>query len=247
MSLSPYRSRGLIRYGNFMFRYRNTAFPVVLVLLVIAFPPRASLGDPVWDVALNGVALVLAFAGELLRILTVGLEYIKRGGLNKRVYASTLVTNGLFAHCRNPLYTGNVMIAFALLLLPGRIEMLVVGGILVMVTYIAIIAAEEEYLRANFGEEYEAYSRSTNRWLPDPRGLGRTISGMQFNWRRVVLKESSSFYGWITAAFLLKGIESRFSPAEKDFLAFLALFVAASVAFLLIRLMKWRRWLVLEG
>lgn len=241
MALSLYRNSLLIRYGNFMFRYRNMAFPVCLAVLLIAFPPVGQDGGGRLDVWVGGTALAVALAGEALRILTVGLEYIKRGGLNKRVYAENLVTNGLFAHCRNPLYVGNLMIALAVLALPGRIDLFLVGGVLVALTYVAIVAAEERYLREKFGDGYEAYCRDTNRWFPDLRGLGATIASMKFNWRRVLLKESSSFYGWIAAVFVVGGIKTEFSVGRPDFVLFAVLFAAGTVAFATIRVLKQTR------
>ncbi len=244
VAISLYRNSLMIRYGNFIFRYRNTVFPIALAMLVAAFPPAAPSGnDALLDFGLDLAALLVALAGEALRILTVGLEYIKRGGLNKRVYADRLVTNGMFAHCRNPLYVGNVMIAFALLSISDRMAIFFFGGALVVLTYIAIVAAEEKFLKNTFGSTYEAYCRATNRWVPDLRGFHRTLKGMQFNWRRVLLKESSSFYGWIAAAFLLDGIENRFSLAYMDFQMFSVLFLAATIAFATIRLLKRTRQL----
>ncbi|MGE0094690.1 MAG: isoprenylcysteine carboxylmethyltransferase family protein [Alphaproteobacteria bacterium] len=251
MSFSLYRMPVLIRYGNFIFRYRNKVFPVALAIMVLAFPrlfPDDWLPlDELWetDPWLDMVALSVALAGETLRILTVGLEYIKRGGLNKRIHAERLVTNGLFAHCRNPLYTGNLMICLALLSLADRVDIFAIGGLLAVITYIAIVAAEESFLRAKFGAEYEAYCRTTNRWLPSPRGLAGTIGSMHFNWRRVLLKESSSFYGWLAVAVILDGIEGDFSIARGDFQMFAILFAVGTIVFLTIRVLKRLRWLQL--
>jgi protein-S-isoprenylcysteine O-methyltransferase Ste14 len=238
MTFSLYRNSLMIAYGNFIFRYRNTVFPIGLAILVVAFPPAVPGRNELLDFGLDVAALLVALAGETLRILTVGLEYIKRGGLNKRVYAERLVTSGMFAHCRNPLYVGNVMIALALLSVYDRMAVFLVGGVLVVLTYIAIVAAEEQFLNATFGDAYAAYCRATNRWLPDPRGFRSTLRGMRFNWRRVLLKESSSFYGWIAAAFLLDGIENRFSLANMDFRMFSVLFAMATITFATIRLLK---------
>jgi Phospholipid methyltransferase len=190
------------------------------------------------DEYIDFLALLVALTGELIRVLTVGLEYIKRGGLNKRVYADRLVIEGMFAHCRNPLYVGNLMIGFALLTILDQVGMFVVGGVMLLLTYFAIVAAEEQYLRATFGKAYEEYCQSTNRWIPDLRGLGDTIAGMQFNWRRVLLKESGSFYGWIVAVFLLSGIENHFSPARPDFAISIAMIALGTVALVTVRVLK---------
>ena len=43
-------------------------------------------------------------------MLTIGYEYIVRGGRQGKVYAEDLVQGGVFAHSRNPLYLGNLLI-----------------------------------------------------------------------------------------------------------------------------------------
>jgi hypothetical protein len=54
--------------------------------------------DQAW---MLGLGFVISLVGQLVRILTIGLDYIKRGGKKKTVYAEKLVTTGIFAHCRN--------------------------------------------------------------------------------------------------------------------------------------------------
>jgi protein-S-isoprenylcysteine O-methyltransferase Ste14 len=239
-----YRNPLLIQYGNFVFKYRNKLFPITLVVLLILFPPPEPGEGGNAELVSAISSLVVALAGELLRALTVGLEYIKRGGLNKQVYASTLVTNGLFAHCRNPLYVGNILIALGLLSIADRLALFLIGGALTLVTYVAIVAAEEDFLHRTFGAEFEAYCARVHRWLPDFHGFGTTLKSMRFNWRRVALKESSSFYGWIVAAVLVEGVGIRFSPAlmtRPDALLFLGLFAAGTVGFLTVRILKQTR------
>jgi len=235
---SLYRSELLIRFGNFMFRYRNMAFPAVLVLMVAAIPPGLFWGGERLDPWLDEAALAFAVLGAALRVLTVGLEYIKRGGLNKQIYAQNLVTDGMFAHCRNPLYVGNIMLALALLTISARLSVIVIGGALVLLTYISIVAAEEKYLRAAFPGEYEDYCRRTNRWLPDFRGFGETLANSRFNWRRVLLKESGSIYVWIVAAVLLDGLANQFTLSDPGMLMFTVLFVTATIAYATIQILK---------
>ena len=56
------------------------------------------------------MAVLIAMSGLAVRGVVIGLAYIKRGGLNKKVYAANLVTEGMFSVCRNPLYVGNMLI-----------------------------------------------------------------------------------------------------------------------------------------
>jgi protein-S-isoprenylcysteine O-methyltransferase Ste14 len=248
MTSGLYRNRWLIAYGNFIFHYRNVVFPVALAVLVVAFLPDRP-ADGARTYAVDLFALVLAVLGEGLRVLTVGLEYIKRGGLNKRIYASKLVTHGMFAHCRNPLYVGNVLLSLALLSVPHGLTIFLVGGAISLVTYIAIVAAEEQFLAATFGAEYDAYCARVNRWVPDLRGMAETMQSMRFNWRRVLLKEVNSIYGWVVLACLLKAASERFTGlfGDPDFQVYFAVAVVATIVFAVVRGLKRSRLLRVDA
>lgn len=233
--MSLYDNRLLIAYGNFAFRYRNYLFPAVLIALCTAFVPIYPGGDESLDHWLDLGVIVLAVLGEAIRVATVGLEYIKRGGVDKKVFADKLVTNGMFAHCRNPLYIGNIVMVGALLIISDRIPVYFIGGAFTLLTYIALVAAEERYLRAKFGAEYEAYCARVNRWLPRLKGLGATFRSMRFNWRRVISKEYSNVYSWIFVALVLEFAETLIqegvSNDDRWFLILLGgLWLAATLA-----------------
>ncbi len=69
--------------------------------------------------------------------------------------------------------------------------------------YWAIIAAEENYLRNKFGEEFDLYCARVNRLVPSFSGLGQTLQGMRFNWRRLISAEYGSTYSWLAAIILV--------------------------------------------
>jgi len=192
--------------GRFFFRTRNAAFPLLLATLLLLFPPRG-FGDLPWDItALIGVVMVIL--GQSLRILTVGLDYIKRGGKKKRIYADRLVTGGIYAHCRNPMYTGNVLVATGLLLVTGNPWAIALGASFVFFVYYAITRGEEEYLRGHFGDQYLAFVARTNRWFPRLRGLRATIRAYRFDWPGVVVKEYSTIYSSLLMVTIIVAIKA---------------------------------------
>lgn len=178
-----------VRVGNFLFRYRNGIGPVALVLALLFGQPSYPFGRADLDIAYDGVGMLLALAGQALRILTIGFEYIERGGRNRQVYASSLVQGGVFGHSRNPLYVGNLLICIGLALIVHSWAFYLVLVPFVLVTYHCIVAAEEAFLHDKFGAEYAAYCRRVNRWWPRWHGWRHSIEGMRFNWRRVLVKE----------------------------------------------------------
>jgi len=205
---SLYRNGLIIRYGNFAFRRRNYLFPVVFLILCAVFTPTFPAGSESLDHWVDLGVIALAVWGEGIRVATVGLEYIKRGGVDKRVFADKLVTTGLFAHCRNPLYVGNILMFGGLLVIVDRWPVYVLGGAFIVVTYIAMVAAEERFLAQKFGAAYEDYCARVNRWWPRLSGLTKTFQSTRFNWRRVLVKEYSNVYSWIVAALALELMET---------------------------------------
>lgn len=194
----------LVPLGNALFHTRNALIPLSFLVLVLVFPPRP-LGDPV-GTALLALGLVLLSTGQGIRILTIGLDYIRRGGKNKRIYADDLVTTGIYAHSRNPMYLGNILIAWGYLAAYGNLAMLALGGVAYLVAYIAIMQAEEQYLASKFGGPYEEYRRAVPRWLPRFAGLGGTLSQFDFDWEKVIRKEYGTIF---TTAIVTLAIVAR--------------------------------------
>ncbi len=188
----------MVQLGDFFFRYRNWLFPVFYALMFV--PARSILPD--WRVA-AGLGLLVTLLGQAVRATTIGFDYIVRGGRNKRVYADDLVTGGLFAHSRNPMYVGNVTMILGMGLLSNSLVYLLVMVPAFYFIYECIIRAEERFLRNKFGAGFDAYTLDVPRWLPKLRGLGDTLSSGGFNWRRVLIKEYNTTCVWIGAAVLL--------------------------------------------
>ena len=188
----------MVALGNFLFRYRNGLFPLVYGLLI--FRSRPLLEN--YRVAL-WLGFSVALTGQLLRVLTIGLEYIIRGGRDHQVYAEKLVTGGVFAHCRNPLYVGNFLILLGVGVASNSTLFLGIGIPFFTLAYWAIIAAEENYLRSKFGTEFNDYCTRVNRLVPNLSGIRKTLVGMRFNWRRLITAEYGSAFIWITAIILV--------------------------------------------
>lgn len=93
-------------------------------------------------------------------------------GLALRGYAAgcvkknrELTVTGPYAHTRNPLYLGSMLIAagFALALLSWPVALVLAAGFGVI--YVPVIALEERFLRAAF-PEFEQYCRRVPRLIP---------------------------------------------------------------------------------
>jgi protein-S-isoprenylcysteine O-methyltransferase Ste14 len=192
----------MVAIGKFLFRHRNFLFPVVFVLMLFeeTFPVIRDERPERWMLFLG---LAMALTGQILRALTVGLAYIKRGGKDKQVYADKLVTDGIFAHCRNPLYLGNLMIVTGVGISSNSLPFLLFGVPFFVFAYMAIIKAEEEYLRARFGAEFNDYCQRVNRLIPNFQGFLARLQTMEFHWKRLVVKEYQTPFLWMSGFLFL--------------------------------------------
>jgi protein-S-isoprenylcysteine O-methyltransferase Ste14 len=235
----------MVAIGTFLFRYRNALFPPLFLLLLL--PGPAVFANPAHAILL---AFVVAALGQAVRATTIGLRYIKRGGRGGRVYATDLVTEGIYGHVRNPMYVGNVLICLGVAIASNELVVTLAAVPLAAFAYAAIVAAEERYLHEKFGAAYDAYCRDVPRWRPDLRGLRGTLAEMTFNWRRVVLKEFGTPWGWISAICALAVYDVWRGRALDDHRpllgAVLGILLVATVLWALVLTLKKQRLLTLE-
>jgi protein-S-isoprenylcysteine O-methyltransferase Ste14 len=146
------------------------AFPPVLLLATIAlgiildqFFPLGLLAKQPFVPRLVAGAILLV-AGASLPVMTK-LAFT-RAGTNIRPDQPTtaLVTSGLFAHVRNPVYQGAsiALIGLALMLGSDWIVVLMVPA-LALIHY-GVVKREELYLERKFGEPYRRYRASVPRY-----------------------------------------------------------------------------------
>ena len=199
----------MVRLGNFFFSTRNYLFPVFYVFL---FLPFTRISENYLKIFYLG--LIIAILGQLVRMLTIGLVYIVRGGRNRRIYAEGLVTDGLFSHCRNPMYVGNILLIIGMSILSNSLFAVLVMIPLFIFIYQCIVLAEEDYLRKAYGSGFDTYCSKVDRWLPNLKGIGKTFSENDFNLKKVAFKEYNTSYLWMLGATLLLGYNTYWFDGE---------------------------------
>jgi protein-S-isoprenylcysteine O-methyltransferase Ste14 len=221
----------MVKLGNLIFHNRNGIFP--LFYLVLFIPSPEIFANPV-------TAMVIGFSvtllGQIIRVVTIGLVYIIRGGKDRRIYAEDLVTTGIFSHVRNPLYVGNILILVGLGIASNSIIFNCIATPLFLFFWQAIVMAEEDFLRTKFGAQYDEYCKKANRWLPNLNGIGKTIASMEFKWKRVIIREYNSTYIWMTGAVLIVMKHFYFHVDQFDFKKNVPVFVGVLVGLLLLYL-----------
>jgi protein-S-isoprenylcysteine O-methyltransferase Ste14 len=233
----------MVSIGNFFFKYRNIVFIFLYLALFIPSSPlftQEIFGtDYYWWPIIIGLAITLS--GQLIRGATIGLAYIIRGGRDKKVYADSLVTEGIFNHCRNPLYVGNVLMLVGVGILSNSLLYVCLFIPLFLFIYQSIILAEENFLRKKFGYNFNDYCDRVSRWLINLKGIGRTFKNMDFNAKRWILKEYNTLFIWlagITVILLFKYPQLTGSDTQLRNMVLLVVILILGIFYGYVRYMK---------
>lgn len=181
------------RAGAWLFRHRGW-IPVPIIVVLLLAQTRAS-------AAAWGVGLALVGAGEALRLAGVAAA----GGATRRRSRNVerLVTYGIFAWTRNPLYLGNLLAWLGFAVAAGALWFLPIVAGVFAIEYSLIVRYEEAVLDATFGASYRSYRERTPRWIPWPP---RARLAGDHSWRAALHSERSTFLAYlaIIVAFAVK-------------------------------------------
>jgi len=146
------------RIGAVLFRHRGW-LPVPFLLVPL-------LAHGVMEATNWVVGLVFIVLGEAIRLAGVAAA----GTVTRRRSRTVqrLVTYGIFAWMRNPLYVGNFLIWIGFTVISGVLWFLPIAVVLFAVEYTLIVRYEEGVLESIFGGEYLRYKHTTPRWIPRP-------------------------------------------------------------------------------
>ncbi len=161
------------------------------------------MNNPALDKFAVTIGFITAFSGAEFRLLVIGLAYIKRGGKNGKVYADNLVTQGAYAHVRNPMYIGNFLIILGMGIIYGSIYVYLIVIPFFIFVYLSIIAAEENYLQQHFGAEYQQYRQRTPGLIPNFSGIRKTFASLSFDWKKSLRKDYGTLIGTIMGVYVL--------------------------------------------
>lgn len=181
------------RIGGVLFRNRSW-LPVLFLGIPLLVPGHMS--TAAWIV--GAIAIV---AGEWIRLAGVAAA----GTVTRRRSRAVqrLVTYGVFAWVRNPLYVGNFLIWMGFVVISGVYWFLPIAVVIFAIEYSLIVRYEEGVLETIFGHEYLAYKRTTPRWLPHPPSAR---ANGERDWGEAWRSETSTFlqYAVLVLLFAVK-------------------------------------------
>jgi protein-S-isoprenylcysteine O-methyltransferase Ste14 len=229
----------LEKSGQFFFRFRNVLFPMAFGVMMIVSRPGTFPANTRARFFLNVLGVAFVAAGQAYRLVVIGYAYIKRGGKDGKVYADTLVVKGFYAHSRNPMYLGNILMVAGFILVYAS-----PGAYLALVPFFAyaywtIVIAEERYLRQHFPAEYGEYAKTVNRFIPNFRGLKKSLEDFRYDWKRALRKD----YGQVFQAAGMIVLIQFWKCVRDGSLTWLIFGKYLAVTLVLIGIYSYVRWL----
>lgn len=195
----------LAQSGEILFRWRS--FVLTVFIPIVAYATwkgeviEASLGETAGELY-EAFCILLVIAGLALRAYTVGHVPARTSGRNtKGQVADSLNTTGIYSAVRNPLYLGNALSYVGVALYPQWIWVGVAMAVVLVFYFERIIAAEERFLLAKFGDDYREWAERTPAFFPSFRNW--QPPALPFSWRSVVRREHPTWLGAVTILYLL--------------------------------------------
>ncbi len=121
--------------------------------------------------------LAIIIAAQIFRTWAAG--FVGTTARGRETHADVLLTASPYAHVRNPMYLGNLLIVTAFAAMSGLWYAPIIAWVGYAFVYGNVIPYEEDFLRKQFGEEYAAYCRAVPRLLPTLRGYPRRVGIFQ--------------------------------------------------------------------
>ena len=146
------------KLSRILFKYRSyTPIPFVIIMLIFHNASLTSI--------LTG--LLIALIGEGFRFWGVSYAGSETRRTNE-VGGSYLVISGPFAHLRNPLYLGNILIYTGIGIMSMALFpfLQIVAFLFFYFQYRVIIIGEEEYLHKTYGKQFEEFKQNVPRLIP---------------------------------------------------------------------------------
>jgi len=185
-----------MKLSEIFFKYRSyTPIPFIIIMLLYQ-------NSNIWSLI---TGFIIACMGEYLRLWGVswaGSETRTTGNVG----GTFLIISGPFAHLRNPLYLGNIMMYTGIGIMSFALFpwLQIVGLIFFSLQYHIIINEEEGYLKNTFGKQFEAYIINVPRFIP--RLSSYKVPGIEqpdFSWKDGMKSEMRTFQAFGFVIFTL--------------------------------------------
>ena len=117
----------------------------------------------------SGILRIPKIILGILLIILAAVLWAKgalKSGILECVEDNRLLTSGIYAWCRNPIYSAFMFLIWGICLIPSNMLILVNLPLSYILMGIFLRPTEEKWLEELYGDEYREYCRNVNRAIP---------------------------------------------------------------------------------
>ncbi len=177
--------------GNFLFKYRGQ-IPVILFIIaipVIYITDYANISKT-FSLTLSIISIILSVSGIIIRAISIGTTPKGTSGRNTdKQVAESLNITGIYSTVRHPLYLGNFLIWFGIVLFTYNIYFVIIVSLVFWLYYERIMFAEERFLEKKFGKDFLDWSLKVPAFIPSFKNYIK--SSIKFSFKSILRREYS--------------------------------------------------------
>ncbi|MFC2105028.1 methyltransferase family protein, partial [Bacteroidota bacterium] len=179
--------------GNWFFKYRSIIpvilYPLATIVVILELKQDIKLSELSWSI----ICLAISLLGLFVRILVIGFTPKGTSGRNTdKQVAETVNTKGIYSVVRHPLYLGNFLMWFGIILYVNNIWFAITCILLFWLYYERIMFAEEQFLKSKFGEQYLKWSMTAPPFFPKLKGWQK--ADLEFSLKNVLKREYNGLF-----------------------------------------------------
>ncbi|NOQ24953.1 MAG: DUF1295 domain-containing protein [Bacteroidales bacterium] len=179
--------------GNWFFKYRSflpvILYPLATLVLIIELKQDIQLPELTWSI----ICLAVSLLGLIVRILVIGFTPKGTSGRNtSKQVANSVNTKGIYSIVRHPLYLGNFLMWFGIILYVNNIWFDITTILLFWLYYERIMFAEEQFLKGKFGDQYLKWSMTAPPFFPKLKGY--QSADLEFSFKNVLKREYNGLF-----------------------------------------------------
>jgi len=233
----------ILKQGEWLFKNRSY-LPLILlpfIIYTLNAPPWIEITFGAgWQKVFDVLCILISFLGLLVRCFTIGYVPAGTSGRNTRAQvAETLNTSGIYSIVRHPLYLGNFLTFFGVILFTQSIWLIILGSMLFILYYERIMLCEEKFLETKFKGEFLDWAEKTPAFIPDFRGWEKPE--LPFSLKNVLKREYSGLFGIIIIFTFMKFLRNFFVSGGLNLSAPWRIFlIAGAIIYLSVRILKKR-------
>lgn len=139
---------------------------IFLCVLVSAFLLNMAYPLHIMSSPLRIILAAICIAYAALSGLLAFTNFKKAGtNVDVRKPATRMVTTGIYAYTRNPMYVALTLLLAGLSFYLNSLWLLILTPVFAVIIQEGVIKREEAYLEMKFGDEYTNYKKRVRRWL----------------------------------------------------------------------------------